>query len=261
MEFIDFWPRSCKPYFRCAACRLQGGTLRLGDGSPCPPPQHPHAPCTRIGSSLRSLETWSRCSHLVSPVFTDSLEAITPGGINAAFHRNQMLTGEKPRCSRRSLLTPWQQLGGCWLRVSNAHRTRSSMPSSCLGAAAKQTSVCHCFGLFTTFWCSILFLRVWRSTQAKHLGNVARSWFMYFSEVVRVTEQAAHWCKTNLALLWCKMKITSLLLNAGCNFWLCSVGLEEQSQPVPSSARLPDCLLLCSGKPMQKYRHREDNRE
>lgn len=52
-----------------------------------------------LPTAMESLKTWTRCR--VSPGFTDSLEAITLGGINYAFHRNKMLMGGKPCCSRQ----------------------------------------------------------------------------------------------------------------------------------------------------------------
>lgn len=82
-----------------------GGPSSAGGKVPHPiPPPAPLSSHTNYGpvpsAATESLKTWSRCK--VSPEFTDSLEAITLGGINFSFHRNKMLTGGKPHCSRQS---------------------------------------------------------------------------------------------------------------------------------------------------------------
>jgi len=67
---------------------------------PCQPTPRPTRVMVPVlSTATERLKTWTRCK--VSPEFTDSLEAITSGGINCSFHRNRMLTGGKPRCSRR----------------------------------------------------------------------------------------------------------------------------------------------------------------
>lgn len=64
-----------------------------------PSPSPPRVMVPVLSTATERLQTWTRCK--VSPEFTDSLEAITLGCINCSFHRNKMLTGGKPRCSRQ----------------------------------------------------------------------------------------------------------------------------------------------------------------
>lgn len=81
-----------------------------------------------------------------------------------------MLTGESPAALGGPLLTPWQQLGGCWGGFGDAHHThtqpraRGSEAGSCPGAAAEQ-NICllllwvvyNILMLFFFFFCNILF--------------------------------------------------------------------------------------------------------
>lgn len=156
-----------------------------------------------LSTATESLKTWTRCK--VSPEFTDSLEAITLGGINCSFHRNKMLTGGKPCCSRHSSInatTAAGKRGICGISFRNAH-PRASLPACSSGSPIQmyppdmvplpepegdwlspctaqgspgpevfgegcgqrctvllgdlnKTSVCHCFGLFIAFSCSLL---------------------------------------------------------------------------------------------------------
>lgn len=150
------------------ATSSRGARSRPWGSSPLPLPQPPVSPRSShtnciLSASARSLETRTRCSHLVSPAFTDSLEAVTPGGINRAFHPNKMLTGESPAALGGPLLTPRRQLGGCWgVSVVPTTHTHSPVPLAARPAPARglllsRTSVCHCFGLFITFLFIYLF--------------------------------------------------------------------------------------------------------